>query len=496
VTTLAPGAALLHPARAAAPAPARKFRSGNGVLNATLTAAVGDVRVRHHTFNAFFIAAGIDRLYSGSPPALALHAPIGARRADGHGAHRSLVLFQVASRRAPGIDKRRLGSCARPRHENGLFSCRVGDDYWHGELRRIGSENMSLPTEPIGSIPRPAALIEGVRSFEEGRSSQQELDALYDSAIRDTIQLFEATGSPVITDGEQAKQSFATYSIHGLKNVSPDGIPILFADGHVRNFPRLICGPFHYKTPADVYLEMAQRHAHVPVKQAVASASALSLLYPQSGIRGYSQRDYLDAMLLEQEGEIRRCLQKGAHVVQIDFTEGRLSIKLDPTRRLLESFIDLNSLLIERFSADERKRIGVHSCSGGDRRSSHSAEVDYAELLPSLFRLQVGNFYLQLASEPDRRRVLKIVQEHSKAEQRIFVGVTDPLDPRVETSDEIRDRVLEAAEYIPLDRLGTTDDCGFAPFSDDTSRSRDVAFAKIRSRVAGTALAADMLGVN
>jgi 5-methyltetrahydropteroyltriglutamate--homocysteine methyltransferase len=353
---------------------------------------------------------------------------------------------------------------------------------------------MTLPTEPIGSIPRPAALIEGIRSFEEGRSSRQELDALYDSAIRDTIKRFEATGSPVITDGEQGKQSFATYSIHGLKNVSPNGIPILFADGHIRNFPRLIDGPFHYKTPADVYLENAQRHAHVPVKQAVASASALSLLYPQSGIHGYSRQDYLDALLLEQEGEIRRCLQKGAHVVQIDFTEGRLSLKLDPTRRLLESFVELNGLLIERFSADERRRIGVHSCPGGDRRSPHSAEIDYAEFLPSLFRLRAGNFYLQLASEPDRRRVLKVIREHSQAGQRIFVGVTDPLDLRVETPDEIRDRVLEAAEYIPLDRLGTTDDCGFAPFGDDTSRTRDVAFAKIHSRVVGTALAADLLG--
>jgi 5-methyltetrahydropteroyltriglutamate--homocysteine methyltransferase len=355
---------------------------------------------------------------------------------------------------------------------------------------------MTLPTEPIGSIPRPAALIEGVRSFEEGRSSQQELDALYDSAIRDTIQRFEATGSPVITDGEQGKQSFATYSIHGLKNVSPDGIPILFADGHVRNFPRLTGGPFRYRTPADVYLEKAQRYAHVPVKQAIVSTSALSLLYPQSGIRGYSRQDYLDAVLLEQEGEIRRCLQKGAHVVQIDFTEGRLSIKLDPTRRLLESFIDLNSLVIERFSADERKRIGIHSCPGADRHSSHSAEIDYAELLPSLFRLRAGNFYLQLASEPDRKRVLKMIREHSEDGQRIFIGVTDPLDRRVETPDEIRDRVLEAAAYIPLDRLGTTDDCGFAPFSDDTSRSREVAFAKIQSRVMGTTLAAKVLGVN
>jgi 5-methyltetrahydropteroyltriglutamate--homocysteine methyltransferase len=354
---------------------------------------------------------------------------------------------------------------------------------------------VGLPTEPIGSIPRPAALIEGVQAFEDGRGSQEELDALYDSAVRDTIQRFEATGSPVITDGEQGKQSFATYAIHGLENVSADGIPILFADGHVRNFPRLIGGPFHYRTPADVHLERAQRYAHAPVKQAVISASALSLLYPRSGIPGYSRQAYLDALLVEQEGEIRRCLQRGAHVVQIDFTEGRLSIKLDPTRRLLESFIDLNSLLIERFSADERKRIGVHTCPGGDHRSSHSADVDYAELLPSLFRLPAGNFYLQLASEPDRKRVLKIIREHSKDDQRIFVGVTDPLDARVEPPDEIKNRVLEAAEYIPLDRLGTTDDCGFAPFSDDTSRTREGAFAKIRSRVLGTAMAAEILGV-
>src|SRR5262249_25231316 len=162
---------------------------------------------------------------------------------------------------------------------------------------------------------------------------------------------------------EQGKQSFATYAIAGLKNVAPNGIPISFADGHIRSFPRLTGGPFRYRTPADVYLERAQRYAHVPVKQAIISPSALSLLYPQGGIDGYSRQDYLDDLLDEQESEIRRCLQKGAHVVQIDFTEGRLAVKLDPTRRLLESFIDLNSLLIERFSAEERKRIGVHSCS-------------------------------------------------------------------------------------------------------------------------------------
>src|SRR5438552_745859 len=354
---------------------------------------------------------------------------------------------------------------------------------------------MMLPTEQVGSIPRPAALIEGIQDFEARRISQPELNALYHSAVQDTIQRLEATGSPAITDGEQARHSFATYSIYGLETLAPDGMPISFADGHIRNVPRITGGPFRYKTHADVYLEIAQRYAHVPLKQAVASASALSLLYPQGGIPGYSREQYLDALIAEQEGEIRRCLRKGAHVVQMDFTEGRLSLKLDPTRRLLHSFIDLNNLVLERFSPEVRKRLGVHTCPGADRHSSHSAEVDYAELLPRLFELQAVNFYIQLASEPDRKRVLKMIREHAKDEQRIFVGVIDPLDPRVETPEEVRDRVLEAAEYIPLDRLGTTDDCGFAPFADDTSRTRETAFEKIRARVAGTALASKVLGL-
>src|SRR5439155_20734954 len=128
-----------------------------------------------------------------------------------------------------------------------------------------------LPTEPIGSIPRPAALIDGARGFAAGRVSQPELDALYESAVQDTIQRLEDTGSPVITDGEQAKHSFATYSIYGLENTAPDGMPISFADGLILTFPRLTAGPFRYKNPADVYLEIAQRYSHVPFKQVFCS---------------------------------------------------------------------------------------------------------------------------------------------------------------------------------------------------------------------------------
>lgn len=351
---------------------------------------------------------------------------------------------------------------------------------------------MTIPTEPIGSIPRPLELIEAISTL---GGNDPALDPLYEEAIRDTIERFEATGSPVITDGEQRKfHNFWTYSVQGLPNTAPDGFKIPFSAGHTRRMLRLTGGPFRYQRRADLYLETALRYARLPVKQAVISPSALSLMYPAEEIPGYSREEFIEDLLREHETEIRNCLVKGAHKVQIDFTEGRLAVKIDPSGNLLHSFIDLNNLALSRFSAAERSRIGVHTCPGSDRDSTHSGDVDYAELLPSLFELKAGNFYIALAGEKDRVRVLKIIRQYIKPHQRIFIGVVAPIDSRIETPEEIRDRVLEAAQYIPVEQLGATDDCGFSPFCDDTSTTRDKAFEKIRARVLGTALAAELIG--
>src|SRR5216684_3439486 len=230
-----------------------------------------------------------------------------------------------------------------------------------------------------------------------------------------TIERFESTGSPVVTDGEQRKyHNFATYCVHGLPNTAPDGFKISFSGGHTRRMARLTAGPFRYRRYADGYLDVAMRYAHVPVKQAVISPSALSLMYPAERIRDYSREQFIEDLLSEHETEIRRCLNKGAHKVQVDFTEGRLAVKIDPSGNLLNSFIDLNNLLLSRFAPEQRRRIGVHTCPGNDLDSTHSADVDYAELLPSLFELKAGNFYIAMAGEPNRERVLKIIRTHLK----------------------------------------------------------------------------------
>jgi len=174
---------------------------------------------------------------------------------------------------------------------------------------------------------------------------------------------------------------------------------------------------------------------------------------------------------------------------------------------MLGHFLALNNRVPFRFSPAERVDIGIHTCPGGDCDSTHSAGVDYADLLPSLFRMNAGYFLIQAASETDRTRVYRLIGEHIRRDaegvkQIAFIGVIDPLNPRVETAEEVHDAILLAARYIPLDQLGATDDWGFSPFSTDSKprhgspdAARDIAFRKITARVEGARLASEALGV-
>ncbi len=353
---------------------------------------------------------------------------------------------------------------------------------------------MRIPTEPIGSVPRPAYLIEAAARYRSGDLAQAEFDAICDKALAETIAGFEKTGSPVITDGEQTKSSFATYPLDGLTNLAADGVTIQFADGHIRQLPRLTHGPFRYSTFAGGFVRRAKEFTRLPLKQAVIAPSALSLIYPASGIDHYSREEFIAALLDEAEKDIRSCFDAGAATVQLDFTEGRLSVKLDPSKELLVHFVGLINKVLDRFGAEERERIRVHTCPGGDRDSTHSADVDYADLLPLLFNIRAGAFMCALAGEKDRPRVLKLMRDGIGTDRQIFVGVIDPIDPKIETPEEVAARIMEAAEYIPLNQLGITDDCGFSPFGDDQSRAREIAFAKIRARIEGLALAESRLG--
>ena len=380
---------------------------------------------------------------------------------------------------------------------------------------------MTIPTEPVGSLPRPTKLQEAIAAYDAGDIEFAQLTEQQDAACRDSIERMEATGSPIVSDGEQRASSFATYPLAdtlagaGLAdNLAGDGQYFaIFDDGHHRQLPRLTGGPFRYKTFAADYFEKSLPMATKPMKQAVIAPSMLALLYPlDDEIDGYSREQFLDDLCDECEKDIRKAFGAGAVRVSIDFTEGRLANKNDPRnpwtgRHMLDQFIELNNRVIDRFSPEERANIGIHTCPGGDCDSVHSADVDYAELLPSMFKMNAGYFLMQLASEADKDHVYQLVGEHSRDDangvpQVAFVGVINPLNPRVETPEEVRDALVRASNFIPKERLGSTDDCGFSPFSIDVKpkhgspdAARDIAFEKITNRVQGTAMASEELGL-
>jgi len=345
----------------------------------------------------------------------------------------------------------------------------------------------TIPTEPIGSIPRPLQLLQAVQDHAAGKISLHTLGAAYDSAIEETVRQFEATGSPIITDGEQSKPSFATYPVAGGRNIlGSGGLVVTFSDSHVRTLPKLTSGPFRYQQYASDYVKKAREFTSHPLKQAVISASLLSTLYPEKSIQGYSRGAFTDDLIQEVAKDISGSLGAGAEVVQVDFTEAPLARKLDPSGKLLKEFVAINNEVFSRLRPGERERVGVHVCKGGDWDSTHSGEVDYEKVLPEVFELKVPRFYFAIAGEVDPDSTLKLLADYAEGGRKIFVGVTNPIDSEQETPEVVERRVIKAAKLIDLKNLGTTDDCGFAPFGDDTSTSRELAFAKIRARVEGT----------
>ncbi|MBV9059202.1 MAG: 5-methyltetrahydropteroyltriglutamate--homocysteine methyltransferase [Pseudonocardiales bacterium] len=379
-----------------------------------------------------------------------------------------------------------------------------------------------IPTEPVGSLPRPAKLQAAYAAHDEGKIDLAALEAEQEEAVKDSIERFEATGSPIISDGEQRVSSFATYPLTdtlngtGLAdNLGPGGqFFAIFADGHGRQLPRLTGKPFRYKYHAADFLKKSIQYAHVPMKQAVIAPSMLALLYPLNDeVPGYSREEFEEDIVNECVKDIREAFAAGAARVSVDFTEGRLATREDPRNPwtgagLLPHFIELNNRVMAQFSPEERQKIGIHTCPGGDRDSVHSADVPYNNLLPSMFKINAGYFLIQLASERDRDPVYQSIAENLQDDadgvaQMAYIGVCVGQSPRPESPQEICDQLIRAANFIDKQRIGSTDDCGFSPFSIDEKPNhgspdyaRDIAFQKIKNRVEGTRMAAEKLGVS
>lgn len=254
---------------------------------------------------------------------------------------------------------------------------------------------MPIPTELVGSLPRPMKLQGAYADYDEGKIGFHQLQAAQDEAAEDSIKRLEATGEPIVTGGEQRESSFATYNL--TDTLASTGL----ADG--------LAG--------------------------------------------------------DRQSPVRAVQRRGAH----EHRRPHLS----------------------------RRRL----------RPVHSKEVPYELLLEHMFGMNAGYVLIQCASEEDRESVYKLCGKYSREDadgvaQVCFMGVINPLSPDVETPEQVCSEPVTAAKYIPAERLGATDDCGFSPFSRDVKPrhespdfARDVAMQKISARLEGARRASEELGV-
>ena len=234
---------------------------------------------------------------------------------------------------------------------------------------------MPIPTELVGwPLPRPMNSRRAYEAYDHGDITFDALQAEQDEAAADSIRRFERVGEPIVTDGEQRESSFATYPI--TDTLAGTGLAEFFAifdDGHHRQLPRLTGGPFRYNVPRPS--SSTKAIATHDVKQAVIAPSMLMLLYPLEGeLDGYyaassssttsatrSRRTSASASRPARCASRSTSPRAGWPTRTTRATRGR-------TRTCSTSSSISTTAVIDRFSPDERRNIGIHTCPAASTR--------------------------------------------------------------------------------------------------------------------------------
>jgi 5-methyltetrahydropteroyltriglutamate--homocysteine methyltransferase len=345
-----------------------------------------------------------------------------------------------------------------------------------------------FPTTVIGSLPRPAWLLDVLQDYLTGRVGRADWDRACDRAVPFAVALQEAAGIDVITDGEWRREGYFQVFYERVGGFQSDLIP-----GRTRRWPAAV-GPLVRRGPlvADGVAFLRRQTAR-RVKVTLPSAYVILRRFwsPEHSARAYPTReDFLravEAVLLE---EARDVIAAGADCVQLD--DPMLGYFVDPRYREQRSghwgtgqFADVGAEL--RLGVDSANRLAgplrkagayvvLHVCRGNIERRSDAAG-DYGPVWPALCRADVDELALEFAlPEAGSCDVLATFPPHL----RLGFGCVDVRCPTPETPEAIVARVRQALRHVPAERLSLNPDCGFAP-SGNNPIPLDEPYAKLKA---------------
>jgi 5-methyltetrahydropteroyltriglutamate--homocysteine methyltransferase len=356
-------------------------------------------------------------------------------------------------------------------------------------------EQPPFRAEHIGSLLRPAALLQQRERFARGEISQNDLTEAEDAAISQAITLQERLGLRFATDGEYRRRSYHSFFYQQLGAVSIDTIAGTNAKGAHSGGGRgtqplaLINSKLRWTRPINVddFNFVKNRTALLP-KITIPGPCALHFRGGDAAVLAHAYRDVDEFWNDTTEAftkELGALAQAGCHYVQIDETafakfgdpdvQAMLKARGDDWSQLIDAYIAITNRVLR--AAPKSLHIGMHLCRG-NRGGHWHAEGSYEDVAERLFNALEIPFYFLEYDTPRAGNFtpLRFVPKHKS----VVLGLISSKTPLLEDKTELRARVDDATRYVPLERLAVSPQCGFASVDTGNPVTPEVQEAKLR----------------
>ena len=331
--------------------------------------------------------------------------------------------------------------------------------------------------EHIGSLLRPAELIEARVQFEAGELDEEELREIEDLSIRDVVRLQEDAGLEVITDGEYRRNTYFSHFFERMSNLEFDrnaeqGWDYTNDKGEKVGAARVKIGSrIHWTHPInDEDFTFVDELTSQTVKITLPGPCVLHFFGGAGNISKvvYDDiEDFWNDIVDAYHSEFAALDDAGCEYVQLDETalakfsdpkiQAALTERGDDWKDLLELYAGIINRVID--GKPGGMRLGIHLCRG-NKQSYWQAEGGYDLVADTLFnRINADCYFLEYDSpRAGDFTPLKFLPKNKTA----ILGLVSTKTPELETKDYLKKRIDEAAKHADLDNLALSPQCGFA----------------------------------
>jgi 5-methyltetrahydropteroyltriglutamate--homocysteine methyltransferase len=385
-----------------------------------------------------------------------------------------------------------------------------------------------FPVTTVGSWTRSPDLLRAQGRKQRGKISAAEFERVADEAVLETLRLQEEAGVDLVTDGEQRRDNFYSFVAEKLDGVRLMSLAEMLdlvedKDGFERILQTLDVPAFSIRNPTcvgkierraplalDEYLFLRQ-HTDRPIKVPLPGPYLLTrAMWVKEATRAVypTKEDLAEDVVRILRQEVSELHDAGADFVQFDepvltelvFTQGQtrtfmcaaLAARKDPAEEL-EFAVDLINRVVTGLDG---LRIGLHVCRGNwSQQEQILLKGSYHPLAPYLARLNVQQLVLEFATPRAGELAALLGAREIVDEKELGLGVVNPRTPETEPVAAIVERVKEALQYLPPERIFLNPDCGFGTFSSRPMNSVTVAIRKLEALAqAAAVLRADYSG--